>query len=314
MTHPVRPLLIDTDPGVDDAFAILMCLHDPAVHVVGLSVCGGNVGLQNTVRNARRLANHAQAHYAQVLPVYQGAASAILEAPVDAAFVHGSDGFGDAPFDAPIAVLHDLPAALAIIEHSHAYAGALEILALGPLTNVAIALLLDPTLPERVARLTIMGGSLNLQGNINAYAEFNFAVDPEAAAIVLQRFPALTLVDWSQTQALAPSVVDTLHWFHADSANARLMRAISHKTEAFKRSLHNSEQSDAEMRWEWADPLAAHIALLPSAPSPSQHVEVLLAGAARGASVINSRKPVQVGCAHTPAASFWRTMQETLVP
>ena len=306
-----RPLLIDTDPGVDDALAILMCQAEPSVAVIALSVCGGNVGLAHTLRNACTLAErHTQS--AKPLPVFAGAERAMLEAMVDAAFVHGSDGFGDAALPAPQTNAARIHAAQAIIELAHLHAGKLEILALAPLTNIALALMLEPKLPQLIARLTVMGGALSAHGNINAYAEFNIAVDPEAAAIVLDRFPNLTLVDWEQTLTHAPSVALTERWFAGTSANAQFMQRISRATLRFKRSLAPEITDDAAIDWPWADPLAAHVALNPMKPALNTSVEVLLSGPARGATLRNRRRAAHVAQPEISSAAFWQRIEAAL--
>jgi purine nucleosidase len=280
----MRYLLIDTDPGVDDAFAILMCQHEPKVQLQALTVLGGNVGLTHTTRNACVLAD-----LAKPLKVYAGAARPLLGDAPDAAFVHGADGFGDAALPAPSTQVEATHAALAMIEHANACAGELEILALGPLTNIALALALDPTLPSKVKRLIIMGGAVRAQGNISAFAEFNVAVDPEAAQSVLKRWPGAELVDWEATLKFAPSIAETEQWFAGKSEIAQFMRAISRKTLTFKHSIAGALGADA--RWAWADPLAAYVALYPErCVFQRAGVEVIREGAARGATLVNTRE------------------------
>jgi purine nucleosidase len=300
----MRPLLIDTDPGVDDALAILMCFAaDQAVADVGasaesvrvqaLTVCGGNVGLQHTLRNALRLAQFAP----YPVPVYAGADRALLARTPDAAFVHGNDGLGDVEWaSAPSQQPEPLHAALALLEYARRYAGVLEVLMLGPLTNLALALALEPELPHLLGRVTVMGGALDQVGNITAFAEFNIAVDPDAAAIVFERIPDLCMVDWGQSVRLAPSIAQTEAWLDGTSAAATLMRQTSRRTLAFKRSLAAAGQDDAQLPWAWADPLAAHVALQPARtlPDPSLALHVLREGAASGATLRHSRAPANV--------------------
>ena len=311
MPSALRPLLIDTDPGVDDALAILICQAEPSVEVIALTVCGGNVGLDYTLRNACSLADHA-AQFGKAVLVYAGAERAFLEPAVDAAFVHGSDGFGDAALPVPEARAERLHAAQAIIALAHQHAGKLEILALAPLTNIALALLLEPKLPQLIARLTVMGGALSAHGNINAYSEFNIAVDPEAAAIVFARFPKLTLVDWEQTLAHAPSVECTERWFSGPSSNAQFMQRISRATLRFKRSLAPDIRDDGKIDWPWADPLAAHVALDQLASEPNTAVEVLLSGLARGATLRNRRRAFHVAQPNIDSAAFWQRIESAL--
>ncbi len=193
MTRP--QLLIDTDPGVDDALAILMAYAH--ADIAGLSIAAGNVGLGHTVRNARTLIDLVGA----ATPVFAGCATPLVRAPdEDAAFVHGKDGFGDVGFAEPTAVLADEAAALALLRLTRERPGELTLVALGPLTNLALALRLDPSLPGRVARLVVMGGAVTGHGNTGRVpAEFNIGFDPEAAHVVFEAFPAFDLIDWEAT-------------------------------------------------------------------------------------------------------------------
>ena len=193
MTRP--QLLIDTDPGVDDALAIMMA-HAHA-DIAGLSIAAGNVGLGHTVRNARTLVDLLGGD----TPVFAGCAMPLVRAPEeDAALVHGQDGFGDIGFPEPVAALSDEPAALALLRLTRERPGELTLVALGPLTNLALALRLDPTLPQRVARLVVMGGAVTGHGNTGKVpAEFNIGFDPEAAHVVFEAFPSFDLVDWEAT-------------------------------------------------------------------------------------------------------------------
>ena len=192
------PLLIDTDPGVDDALALLMAFNDARHEVVGLTIAAGNVGLVHTVRNALKLCEVAGR---PDVPVYAGAPDPLVHPSVDAAHVHGEDGFGDVGFTPAARTAEAEHAALAILWLSHEYAGKLLLVALGPLTNLALALKLDPTLPQRVGRFLVMGGAINGHGNITPVAEFNIAFDPEAAHIVFSAFPHVEIADWEATVA-----------------------------------------------------------------------------------------------------------------
>lgn len=281
------PLLIDTDPGVDDALAVLMAFNDPRHDVVGLAVTAGNVGLEHTVANALRLVDTCGID----VPVFAGCAAPLLHPAVDAAHVHGSDGFGDAGLPAAPGRQADEHAALAILRLSHEHAGRLLLVALGPLTNLALALRLDPTLPERVARLVVMGGAVTAHGNITPAAEFNIAFDPEAAHIVFQSFPRLELADWEATVAhgLAHERLDP--WLAAGTARARFYQAIS---------LHSRRWS-ADSRgplWFCADALAMAWALQPGGAleTAERPVAVELEGRhTRGATVVDWQRQTGAG-------------------
>ena len=256
MSQARIPLLIDTDPGVDDALALLMAFADMQSEsgrheVVGLTIAAGNVGLDHTVANALKLCEVCGVD----VPVFVGAAEPLLHPARDAAYVHGRDGFGDTGY-APAARRAEAEhAALAILRLSHAHAGRLLLVALGPLTNLALALKLDPTLPTRVARCVVMGGAVSAHGNITPAAEFNIAFDPEAAHIVLSAF-RVELADWEAVVAHGVPHAATERWLAADSPRARFYAGISAHTRAWARAGRGE-------RWHVADALAMALALQP---------------------------------------------------
>lgn len=274
------PLLIDTDPGVDDALALLMAFNDDRHDVVGLTIAAGNVGLRHTVANALKLCEVAGRGD---IPVFAGCDRPLLHAAPDAAYVHGADGFGDVGYTAAERQAEAEHAALAILRLSHEHAGRLLLVALGPLTNVALALKLDPTLPDRVARLVVMGGAVTAHGNITPAAEFNVYFDPEAARIVFEAFPAFDLADWEATIAHGLHHPSVVCWLAADSDRARFYERVSKRT----REWSEDRRGD---HWHSADGLAMAFALAPDGAEATETrpVEVVLdAGAARGATVVD---------------------------
>jgi purine nucleosidase len=276
------PLLIDTDPGVDDALALLMAFDDPRHEIVGLTIAAGNVGLRHTVANALKLCEVAGVD----LPVHPGCASPLLHPARDAAYVHGRDGFGDTGYAAATRAAEAEHAALAIIRLSHAHAGRLLLVALGPLTNVALALRLDPTLPERIGRLVVMGGAVTAHGNITPAAEFNIAFDPEAAHIVFEAFPRIDLADWEATMAHGFAHAEFGQWLQVDSPRARFYDAISRQT----REWSSDRRGD---HWHSADALAMAYALEPEGALElvERPVAVELDGRhTRGATIVDWRR------------------------
>lgn len=274
------PLLIDTDPGVDDALALLMAFNDPAHDIVGLTIAAGNVGLAYTVRNALKL---CEVVGRQDVPVYAGCPDPLLHPSVDAAHVHGRDGFGDIGFSPALRQPEAEHAALAILRLSHEYAGELLLVALGPLTNIALALKLDPTLPERIKRFVVMGGAINGHGNITPVAEFNIAFDPEAAHIVFAAFQRIELADWEATVAHGLPHRQVEKWLAGDGARARFYEQISRKTRLW------SEDSRGEF-WFAADALAMAWALQRQGEQrvESRPLRIELAGThTRGATVVD---------------------------
>jgi len=274
------PLLMDTDPGVDDALALLMAFDAPRHDVIGLTIAAGNVGLRHTVANALKLCEVAGRGD---IPVYAGCGGPLLHPAPDAGYVHGQDGFGDVGFDAAARAAEAEHAALAILRLSHVHAGRLLLVALGPLTNLALALKLDPTLPERVARLVVMGGAVTAHGNITPAAEFNVYFDPEAAHIVLQAFARYDLSDWEATLAHGLHHRSVEQWLQTGGARAAFYDRISRKT----REWSADRRGDY---WHSADALAMAYALEPD--GALELVERPLAVAledrhARGATVVD---------------------------
>ncbi|HET8900126.1 MAG TPA: nucleoside hydrolase [Rhodanobacteraceae bacterium] len=225
-----RPrLLIDTDPGVDDALAILMA-HAHA-DVVGLSVAAGNTGLAHTVRNACRLLDLLDAD----MPVFAGCPTPLVRrSDEDAVQVHGTDGFGDAGLPEPRHRAEPEHAAHALIRLTREHPGELTLVALAPLTNLALALKLDPGLPARVKRLVVMGGAVNGRGNMaRPPVEFNIGFDPEAAHVVFEAFPAFDLVDWELTLRHAFDEAEFDRWLAAGDARAAFFKRIAGAARAY---------------------------------------------------------------------------------
>ena len=273
------PLLIDTDPGVDDALALLMAFNDPRHEVVGLTIAAGNVGLKHTVANALKLCEVAGID----APVFAGCPGPLLHPAPDAGYVHGEDGFGDVGYEPASRAVEREHAAQAILRLSHEHAGTLLLVALGPLTNIALALKLDPTLPERVARIVVMGGAVTGHGNITPAAEFNVYFDPEAAHLVFEAFERIDLADWEGTIAhglLHDRVVELLA---ADSPRARFYERVSKKT----REWSADRRGDY---WHSADALAMAYALEPDGATELVDRPVVVElghGHARGMTIVD---------------------------
>jgi len=279
MTGPI-PLLIDTDPGVDDALALLMAFADARHAVVGLTVTAGNVGLAHTLANALKL---CEVCGRGEVPVHPGCAEPLLHGAPDAAYVHGADGFGDVGYEPAVASADREHAALAILRLSHEHAGALVLVALGPLTNIALALKLDPTLPDRIARLVVMGGAVTAHGNITPAAEFNIYFDPEAAMLVFRGFSRLDLCDWEVVVAHGLDHDRVEGWLQGDSPECRFYRSISQRTRAW------SAQQRGQL-WHCADALAMAYALHPEgAVDTVEHtLEVAIGGPpGRGSTIVD---------------------------
>ena len=228
----MQTLLIDTDPGVDDALALLMAHAHAGTRVAAITTTAGNVGLAHTTRNARKLLALIGAD----TPVFPGCATPLVRPAADAAFVHGLDGFGDVGYE-PVAepAARAEHAALAMLSLARSRPGELTFVMLGPLTNLALALKLDPTLPQRVPRLVIMGGAVTGRGNTSVPAEFNIGFDPEAAQIVFAGWPRFELVDWEATVAHGIDFARFESWLDGPGVRAAFYKGISRKTRDFAR-------------------------------------------------------------------------------
>ena len=176
------PVWLDCDTGVDDAIA-LMALHAlDEVELVGISAVCGNALLDNTFSYTHRVCGLIGASY----PIYRGADRPLYGEPHVSTAFHGQNGLGDVELPIPdTAVMHDKPAWDALHEAALAHPGALQLIAIGPLTNVAIALTKYPDLASLLHTILIMGGSASV-GNVTPAAEFNIYVDPHAAQIVFK--------------------------------------------------------------------------------------------------------------------------------
>jgi purine nucleosidase/pyrimidine-specific ribonucleoside hydrolase len=192
-----RRVVIDTDPGLDDAVAILHALNCGRFDVLGLTTVAGNIGLDVVTRNAGRLlALMARGD----IPVLAGASEPLVRKGIDEAGIHGDDGLGGITLPEPGAPpVEDAVGWLADLL-SRREPGTVDILALGPLTNVATLVSLHPAEASRIGRIVVMGGAIDEKGNVGPRSEFNLACDPEAADIVLRAGLGLTLVPLDVTR------------------------------------------------------------------------------------------------------------------
>jgi purine nucleosidase len=189
------PVIIDTDTAQDDCITILLALLDPAADLRAITMVAGNVGFDQQVANAHLTLNVA-GRLGQV-PVHLGCRRPMLREWESAEDVHG-DGSGGLSMDAAGVEMAGEHAVNALLRLTAEAPGELSIVAIGPLTNLAMAVVMDPGFAGRVKSLYVMGGSNNGRGNITPSAEFNFYVDPEAAQVVLDAgFADLRIVPWA---------------------------------------------------------------------------------------------------------------------
>lgn len=177
----MKRVIIDTDPGIDDAAAIFFALTSDRLRVELLTTVFGNARIEDTTHNALRILETAGR---ADIPVYRGAGKPLLRDPFFGTHIHGEDGLGDILTNSPKTAPGDRHAVAQIISHVMAAPGEITLVALGPLTNVALALSLEPALAGALDALVVMGGAVRTRGNVTPVATANLFNDPEAAAIV----------------------------------------------------------------------------------------------------------------------------------
>jgi purine nucleosidase len=171
------PIILDCDPGLDDVMAIVLAAK--TLDIAGITVTHGNAPLSATLRNTRQILEYTGLTH---IPIVAGMDRPMIRAPHYALEIHGDGGLGGITLPEPTVPVHALHAADFIIAQSHQTPG-LQLVPTGPLSNIAVALLKDPTLPQRISQICLMGGSTGV-GNTTPVAEFNIYADPEAAQIV----------------------------------------------------------------------------------------------------------------------------------
>lgn len=277
----MRRLVIDCDPGVDDAHALMVAAAHPQATIEAITTVAGNVSLEKTTANASLVMSVLELE----APVFAGCAGALLGPMEGASYVHGTDGLGDADLERPDRPLGREHAVSALIRLANDNPGELTLVAIGPLTNVALATRLDPSLPTKFQQLVCMGGAIRGMGNTpNPSAEFNVYSDPEAAHIVYQSWPDLLLVPWETVveHALDASELDQL--LAIQSSRADFFRAISGTTLDFIEQRVGIRQLFA------ADSLAIAAALEPEKITKLEHRHVKVAlgeGHTRGQTTVD---------------------------
>ncbi len=277
-------LLIDTDAGVDDAQAIMLALDHAGVTVEAITMLTGNVHVDWVTKNVFTVLDIMGAGD---IPVYRGAVQPLVPGNWrPETQIHGNDGLGNYSNRPP--TTRDIeaePAAVALVEMAHAHPGELTLIALGPLTNIALACRLDPEFPQKIKQFVFMGGTINAIGNTpNLSAEFNIYIDPEAAAVALAAFPEATMLSWETT------LHHPFSWEQYDALAfkttpvAQFFRETTLATVEFLRQIRNVPG------YLLPDPLAMALLLEPSIVQASnfQAVSVELNGShTRGQTVID---------------------------
>jgi len=235
-----RSIIIDTDPGQDDAVAILLALASPAeLQVLGIVAVAGNVPLALTQRNARIVCELAGR---PDVPVYAGCERPMHRALVTAEYIHGKTGLDGPTLPEPTMPLQPRHGVDYLIETLRkAEAGAVTLCALGPLTNIGMALVKAPDIVPKVGELVMMGGAYFEVGNVTPAAEFNVYVDPHAADLVLHSGIPITIIPLDVSHK-ALTTTSRIARFRA--LGTRCGRAVAEMLEFFER--HDVEKYGAE--------------------------------------------------------------------
>ncbi|MCH7625487.1 MAG: nucleoside hydrolase [Chloroflexi bacterium] len=214
-------VVIDTDPGTDDAIALVAALNSPRLDILGLTTVGGNARLSHTTRNALRILEFMGR---QDIPVYPGS-SRPLKGRFE--YAYGFHGPGGLTVRLPLPKTEAQAGSAVdfIIESARANRRDLTLIALGPLTNVAKALKREPRIVEWLNEIVVMGGALDVPGNVTPHAEFNIFDDPEAAKLVFDSDASIRLIGLDVCRKAEVTRADE-DWFRGDSQGERLVSRI----------------------------------------------------------------------------------------
>ena len=209
-----RSLILDCDPGVDDAVALMLALRSPQeLRVLGITTVAGNVGPALTARNARFIREFVDR---EQVPVHAGCERPLLRPAIDAGHVHGNTGLGPLAVTeprVPLAAGHAVPFIVETLLREPA--GTVTLAVTGPMTNIAVALRLEPAIASRIREIVFMGGARSIGGNITASAEYNIYADPHAARIVCEAGVPLVAIG-----------LDATHQVRANAGRIAALRAL----------------------------------------------------------------------------------------
>ncbi len=218
---PTR-IIIDTDPGVDDALTILLALASPEIKLEALTTVHGNIGIEKTTRNALAVLEFANANH---IPVARGCTLPLVSPPnKPAEAVHGTSGIGKAVLPEPKSKPVEQHAIDFLIERILAEPQEITLLIIGPMTNLALAIRKEPRIVQALKGLVIMGGAIRSGGNVTPLAEFNIHADPHAAHIVFHSGIPITLIPLDVTYKCLLTTADVELLNRIDSPVARFVR------------------------------------------------------------------------------------------
>ncbi len=272
--------IIDTDTASDDAVAILLALREPQARVEAITIVFGNVPVKQGSINARFTVELC----GKDTPVYEGASRSLMRTPTFAYWFHGEDGMGDMHYPAPKSPRAKGHAVDELIRRFEKEPGEIELITLGPLTNIALALRKEPRLAEWVKACYVMGGNACTVGNVTPAAEFNIWCDPEAAKIVFDSGMKILMVGWELCRAEAG--LDDAERQRAYELNTDLARFI---IDCSRRATVANMETFGESGLTLPDPITVAIALNPAVcvQRSRHHVDIAMHEPARGMTVVD---------------------------
>jgi purine nucleosidase len=287
----MRRFLIDSDTGSDDAVALVMALRHPNSQIEAITTVAGNVPLEMATQNALYTAELCSAN----VPVHVGCAKPMLRPLETAQFVHGHDGMGDIGLLLTGRAPAHGHAVQKIIETFAAAPKEIDLITLGPLTNIALALLLEPKLAGQVRHCYVMGGTSDNVGNMSLAGEYNIYADPEAAQVVFESGLAITMIGWDISRKHAVFDPEDI------AALQNIGTPLAHFCVDIQSVLQQYALSETGLAgFDLPDPIAMAVALEPSLIEESQQRYVQIetsSGQARGQTLIDHmgllKKPPQ---------------------
>lgn len=277
-----RSLIIDTDTGSDDAVALLMAARSSHVEIRAVTTVAGNVPVSRATRNAQITLELAGC---PEVPVHVGSAKPLFRSLDTAQHVHGADGMSGVAFRDPDVSIDPLGGVEALLQIARTETGMHTLVTLGPLTNIASAILIEPTFLKAFTEVVAMGGAFDGVGNVHRVGEFNLWADPEAAKIVVDAVGSITFVGWDLSRRHAvvrPEEQDELRQL---SEFGEFAVNINRCVDEFAR-VHNGLEG-----YDLPDPLAMAVALDSRVATERRnvHLDIGLDTAGRGGSFIDHR-------------------------
>ena len=302
----MRKIIIDTDTATDDAVAIMMALKNDYFNIKAITTVAGNVDLNQATSNALYTCELCEKY----IPVYKGESHPLKRKLETSKFFHGKDGLGDTGPYIPSKKAESENAITEIISLINKHPNEIEIIAIGPLTNIAKVFTYEPSVIKKIKSLYIMGGIGEGKGNITEHAEFNFWVDPDAADIVLNSEMNIKMIAWDTTQIYG--YLNKKNFEDLKKINTPLSRfAINIQ----KKGLEYYKIKYNEHKIDLADPLAMAVMINDEDTNYKRcNIKIILDGEERGKDLINFNKNGNIKLAtQVSRSNFLNTLKKSLV-